>query len=142
MPAGFMHECEHPGCCVLTKQRYCAAHTKIYADVACARRQQTMRRYDKNRPAWHRLYGERWQRYRRAYLARHPFCVVCRKEGIIEAATEVDHIEDHKGDLKLFWDESNHQALCKKCHSRKTMKENLRKKHKKGSPPAHENVNI
>lgn len=38
-------------------------------------------------------------------------------------ATEIDHIEPHKGDLALFWQESNHQALCKSCHSAKSQKE-------------------
>lgn len=28
----------------------------------------------------------------------------------------VDHIEPHKGNLVLFWDEGNLQALCKRCH--------------------------
>lgn len=28
----------------------------------------------------------------------------------------VDHIEPHKGNLVLFWDANNLQALCKKCH--------------------------
>lgn len=29
----------------------------------------------------------------------------------------------HRGDQKLFWDESNWQALCKPCHDRKTWTE-------------------
>jgi 5-methylcytosine-specific restriction endonuclease McrA len=28
----------------------------------------------------------------------------------------------------LFWDAANHQALCKSCHSRKTIRENSIKK--------------
>jgi 5-methylcytosine-specific restriction endonuclease McrA len=28
----------------------------------------------------------------------------------------VDHIRPHRGDLSLFWDEANLQALCKRCH--------------------------
>ncbi|MBF9032129.1 HNH endonuclease [Rhodobacterales bacterium HKCCE3408] len=28
----------------------------------------------------------------------------------------VDHITPHKGNLALFWDEANLQALCKRCH--------------------------
>ena len=35
----------------------------------------------------------------------------------------VDHIIPHKGNLELFWDEDNLQALCKPCHDRKTAKE-------------------
>jgi 5-methylcytosine-specific restriction endonuclease McrA len=29
----------------------------------------------------------------------------------------VDHITPHRGDLKLFWQRSNWQALCTPCHS-------------------------
>jgi 5-methylcytosine-specific restriction endonuclease McrA len=38
-------------------------------------------------------------------------------------AAEVDHIRAHNGDLRLFWDRSNWQGLCKPCHSRKTLAE-------------------
>jgi 5-methylcytosine-specific restriction protein A len=38
-------------------------------------------------------------------------------------ATELDHIIPHKGNNELFWDESNHQGLCKHHHSLKTAKE-------------------
>jgi 5-methylcytosine-specific restriction protein A len=40
--------------------------------------------------------------------------------GVITAATIVDHINPHKGDQALFWDQSNWQVLCKQCHDRKT----------------------
>lgn len=39
------------------------------------------------------------------------------------AASVVDHIIPHKGNDDLFWDMSNHQALCKKCHDIKTATE-------------------
>ena len=29
----------------------------------------------------------------------------------------VDHIVPHKGDQQLFWDQSNWQALCRRCNS-------------------------
>ncbi|MCR8827199.1 HNH endonuclease [Photobacterium sp. TY 1-4] len=38
-------------------------------------------------------------------------------------ATDVDHITPHKGDRRLFFDQSNWQSLCKSCHSRKTARE-------------------
>jgi len=37
-------------------------------------------------------------------------------QGYTVVADVVDHIVPHKGDHKLFWDPSNHQALCKQCH--------------------------
>jgi len=38
----------------------------------------------------------------------------------------VDHIEAHKGDECLFWNQSNWQPLCKECHDGKTAKEDGR----------------
>ncbi|HOO52277.1 MAG TPA: HNH endonuclease signature motif containing protein, partial [Alphaproteobacteria bacterium] len=49
-------------------------------------------------------------------------CVECERKGHVIPATVVDHIIPHRGDETLFWDESNWQALCKKCHDRKTGK--------------------
>ena len=62
------------------------------------------------------LYGRRWRIARRVFLAHHPYCVFCEEEGKIRSALEVDHIEPHKGDPILFWDESNWQGLCKHHH--------------------------
>ena len=42
------------------------------------------------------------------------------KEGRYTKATVVDHIQPHRGDPKLFWDQSNWQSLCKRCHDKKT----------------------
>lgn len=63
-----------------------------------------------------RGYGGRWQRARRQFLALNVLCVFCDKAGRIELANVVDHIVPHQGDLKLFWDRKNWQALCKTCH--------------------------
>lgn len=68
------------------------------------------------RQAWQHLYGRRWQRERLAHLARHPLCVMCKGAGRIEAAMVVDHIQPHKGDVRIFWDRGNWQSLCKPCH--------------------------
>lgn len=61
-------------------------------------------------------YNYTWQQKRARYLAAHPFCVRCRSMGLFVASTVVDHIIPHQGDQKLFWDETNWQALCKFCH--------------------------
>jgi 5-methylcytosine-specific restriction endonuclease McrA len=63
-----------------------------------------------------RGYGYRWQQYRQTYLMSHPLCVRCHALGSVVAATVVDHVTPHRGDAALFWDEQNHQALCKPCH--------------------------
>ena len=59
----------------------------------------------------------------RQYLATHPLCVKCMAVGRYTKATVVDHIKPHRGDSVLFWDRDNWQALCKRCHDRKTWAE-------------------
>lgn len=77
-----------------------------------------------------RVYGSRWDKARRSFLAMHPLCVMCQQQGRTVAATVVDHITPHKlkdaitsGDRaaialaqKLFWDTDNWQSLCKQHH--------------------------
>lgn len=59
-----------------------------------------------------------WQRIRAERLKRDPLCHDCKKA----LATVLDHIKPVRlgGD---FWDISNHQPLCAKCHNRKSAKE-------------------
>jgi len=64
-----------------------------------------------------RGYGARWQRARAAFLCKHPLCVMCLAENVVRAASVVDHIEPHRGNEHLFWDESNWQPLCAHHHS-------------------------
>jgi 5-methylcytosine-specific restriction protein A len=116
MPTKPKSPCNYPGCPELTLERYCKAHQK-----------KTDRAYDKQRgTAAQRGYDHRWRKARRMYLARHPLCVECEKQGVYVPATEVDHITAHKGDRDLFWDSDNWQGLCKRCHSAKTAKEDGR----------------
>jgi hypothetical protein len=41
----------------------------------------------------------------------------------VRIANVVDHIIPHRGDMELFWDESNWQSMCEPCHNRKTASE-------------------
>lgn len=76
-----------------------------------------MSHYDQRRgSSAERGYGYKWQKARADYLREHPLCVFCQRRGRVTTATIVDHIEPHKGDLKLFWRRSNWQGLCKPCH--------------------------
>lgn len=72
------------------------------------------------------LYWGRWRRVSAQYLQLHPMCqcAECATSGSPRAADCVDHIKDHKGDVALFWDEANWQALHHDCHSAKTRREN------------------
>jgi 5-methylcytosine-specific restriction endonuclease McrA len=57
------------------------------------------------------VYGYKWVQAKNGYLAKYPDCKFCSRP-----ATVVDHIKPHKGDLKVFWNKANWQALCKLCH--------------------------
>lgn len=63
-----------------------------------------------------RGYNSRWQRARETFIRNHPLCADHLQRGQYVEATIVDHIVPHRGDQKLFWDTSNWQALCKRCH--------------------------
>ena len=41
-------------------------------------------------------------------------------------ASVVDHVTPHQGDQRLFWDEANHQSLCKPCHDGDKAREEAR----------------
>ena len=82
---------------------------------------------EKQRPSSHeRGYDALWRKQRLAELAEEPLCAECARNGRTAAASVRDHIIPHKGDMKLFWDETNWQALCKTCHDRKTATEDGR----------------
>jgi len=70
--------------------------------------------------ACRRGYGRRWQRYRLSFLACNPVCALCR----LAAAEHVDHIRPVTGASDPgFFSASNHQGLCRSCHSAKTAAE-------------------
>lgn len=65
-----------------------------------------------------RGYGHKWRKARLEFLSEHPLCCMCEATGRVTAANVVDHITPHKGDMSLFWDRGNWQALCTEHHSR------------------------
>ena len=106
MPTKPKKPCKHPGCPRLTNDHYCDQHAKLHI---------------KDRAnAFKRGYNSQWQKARKCFLLKNPFCLECQQEGKLKPATVVDHINPHRGDEKLFWDESNWQPLCKRCHDKKT----------------------
>ena len=70
-----------------------------------------------------RGYGYKWQKARAGYLRSHPLCGMCQAEGVVAAATVVDHKIPHRGDQALFWDRGNWQSLCPTHHSRDKQRE-------------------
>jgi 5-methylcytosine-specific restriction enzyme A len=113
MPSKPRHPCRQPGCPALTNDTYCPAHAREH-----------QRTYDAARgTAEARGYTARWRKRRRIFLAEHPLCEECRRAGKVVAASVVDHVVPHRGDLTLFWDEANWQALCERHHNQKTATE-------------------
>ncbi|MFT8210866.1 MAG: HNH endonuclease signature motif containing protein [Symbiopectobacterium sp.] len=85
------------------------------------------------------LYDSRWDKARRAFLAKHPLCAMCQANNFINPATVVDHIVPHRLHFaktteelkiakKLFWDENNWQPLCVQHHN--TTKQRMEKGNK------------
>lgn len=106
--------CKHPGCARLVPYgtMYCEEHRLLHPEAT--------------RSASKRGYGSRWQKQSQLYLKSHPLCASCMKAGRYTKATVVDHIVPHRGSQDLFWDQSNWQPLCKPCHDRKTLTEDIR----------------
>lgn len=79
-----------------------------------------------NRPSAHqRLYNHRWREAAKAFLARpeNRLCRICNRR----LAQCVDHIQDHHGNVKLFWDVTNWQPACISCNTRKANQRGRRK---------------
>lgn len=109
MPNKPKKPCKHPGCPSLTDGSYCEDHGKLHTG---------------DRPgASRRGYDSRWRKAKKIFLDSHPLCVHCMKDGKLTKAVAVDHVIPHRGDQNLFWDQGNWQALCIKCHNRKTRME-------------------
>ena len=112
MPMKALRPCREPGCSgyAMPGSSWCAKH----------RREQERGRRAGQSP----LYDTaRWRRERALFLRAHPLCEECRRQGRIQAASQVDHIRPHEGDPGLFWDQANWQSLCVACHSKKTAAE-------------------
>ena len=109
MPRKPKKPCRYPGCPYLTDESYCPDHKRLVA--------ARYNRYERT-PEMKQRYNGVWPAVRRRYIAEHPLCEVCRREGRITAAQEVHHIIPlAEGGTH---DEDNLMALCKSCHSRIT----------------------
>jgi 5-methylcytosine-specific restriction endonuclease McrA len=66
--------------------------------------------------AWYKL--KRWRDLRLQIFRRDLYTCQCGC-GLMEGNTSLlvcDHIKPHRGDERLFWDETNLQTLLKSCH--------------------------
>lgn len=121
MPRKPLRPCRKPGCRELVRSGYCDKH-------------RPKRNNDRSEEAksWHWFYTTpEWKDdLRPAQLLNEPFCAECAKLGYRVRATDVDHIEDHKGDWEKFVDRTNLRSLCHSCHSRKTARDLWQKRSK------------
>ena len=106
--------CSQPGCPTLVPNGRCPVHTREQR-VVTSRFQVGATRYD----------SARWRRTARAFRATHPFCVNAERgdPGCTLVTEELDHIEPHRGDERLFWNPENWQPMCASCHAAKTARE-------------------
>ena len=93
MPFKPKKPCKHPGCPLLTNEKYCEFHIRLYVNE---RANATERGYD-----------ARWRKASKLYFKANPLFKHCEREGKITKAEVVDHIIPHRGDQNRFWDESN-----------------------------------
>ena len=118
MPTLAAKPCRKSGCCALVRNGggYCETHKReVKKEIESRRESSTARGY-----------GYRWQQASKGFLRSHPLCQCpeCR-EGTVRLlkADVVDHRIPHKGDMTLFWDRNNWQAMAKVCHDKKTARE-------------------
>ena len=101
--------CGAPGCPRFAVEggQYCEEHRLLYE-----------RQYNKYERAVdvNRKYGRAWKRIRDRYVAAHPLCERCLKEGRLTPVEEVHHIVpiSQGGDHR----ESNLMSLCQSCHTK------------------------
>jgi len=78
--------------------------------------------FERNNPNSEFYNSRKWRNARAKYLEKHPLCENCKKKGLYVSAYLVDHITAiNKGGSKF--NEKNFQALCEKCHNKKSGKE-------------------
>lgn len=119
--------CPEPGCGRASAQgsRFCERHQ---ADNYVIRRDRTRN----DRTPWRRWYGlAQWARIKDHFRATCPErALICQAiengQKCGHPATDIDHVQPHKGDWLLFCGGpgySNLQGLCKSHHSKKTASE-------------------
>ena len=106
-PARAARPCSYPGCTNLVMDGHrCAQHLNSYASQG-----------------WKRLYQTvEWKQIRERQLLASPWCEDCKAHGVMRVATDVDHVNPHRGDKMAFM-LGPFRSLCHSCHSRKTASE-------------------
>lgn len=112
MPDRPFTPCRKPGCSAVTRNPggYCDEHQE-YA----AQRQREREARKETLPFY---LSPRWRKLRDWYIGQHPLCEICGRA----KATEVDHKMEIKDGGEAM-SAGNLQALCHRCHMRKTVAE-------------------
>ena len=110
MPMKLPTPCSAPGCSAVSHGRFCDKHRRQYWQEIDARQ----------KPPAERGYDEKWKAARAAFLVAHPRCAECGTR-----ATDVDHVIPHRGSDPLFWSQENWQALCRRHHRAKTIRDDM-----------------
>ena len=108
VPGAVLRPCRHHRCPALVVSGWCPKHRRP-TRPDCDRPSSTARGYDR-----------RWRKIRLMFLRANPLCASCGR-----AANEDDHIKAKRAGGED--DDENLQALCKPCHSIKTMRERFGK---------------
>jgi len=102
-----LRPCLHPSCTELVVSGYCDKH-------------QPIRTYDKYRgTSTERGYDARHRAIREIVRREEPLCRECLKTGKLTPSNEMDHIDGNVRNIERI----NLQMLCKRHHSRKTIRE-------------------
>lgn len=112
MPQSAPRPCSHPGCHVLVRDGTgrCEKHPR--------------QAWTKKPTATKRITGRRLQRMREQLFRDNPLCVECLRLGLVELATQRDHIKSlEEGGLDV---PENTQGLCDQHHEAKSLGERLR----------------
>lgn len=107
MPRKPKRPCSYPGCPMLTEGRFCDEHERM-----------ENKRYEKygRDPDTKKKYGRAWQKIRRRYVEKHPFCEQCYENGVLVPVEEVHHKKPlAEGGTHDF---DNLISLCQPCHAR------------------------
>jgi 5-methylcytosine-specific restriction protein A len=107
-------------------KRYCPTCRNLvrkgYCDTCAKRKRQHELRFQKGATAYN---SARWVRFSERFRVDHPFCENPDDNPRCTRLSEVvDHVIPHRGDETAFW-EGPFRALCKSCHSRKTIQETV-----------------
>jgi 5-methylcytosine-specific restriction protein A len=74
--------------------------------------------YDRDRGSSSvRLYDAAWVKASKDHLCANPLCAYCALDGMVTAASLVDHFWPHRGDRALFWRREFWVSACASCHS-------------------------